>query len=240
MPSGFVSGGTIDEPVERDDEWKKAQQEIEEKHKQRAAAAVQNGGKSLYEVLQANKAAKQEAFEESIKLKNQFRALDDDEVDFLDSVLESTRKQEAAVQKETSEQLEIFRKHQEEAERVARGLEDGDDVPAEELQWARGGRKRKKTRDKESFLGVKLRKTSSSSEKPAIVSPQPTDLKTSSEKEKSDSPAKQSPGKKDVQVQQKSGSTIKKDEAAATKSQNSPPAAASALGLGNYSSDEDN
>ncbi|CAP65397.1 uncharacterized protein PODANS_6_9010 [Podospora anserina S mat+] len=42
--------------------------------------------KSLYEVLQANKAAKQAEFEEKSKLKNQFRALDEDEIDFLDEV----------------------------------------------------------------------------------------------------------------------------------------------------------
>ncbi|KAK0619983.1 NEFA-interacting nuclear protein NIP30, partial [Immersiella caudata] len=47
--------------------------------------------KSLYEVLQANKAAKQSAFEEANKIKNQFRALDDDEIDFLEGVREKKR-----------------------------------------------------------------------------------------------------------------------------------------------------
>lgn len=53
--SRFVSGGTNDEVIERDEEWKKAQQEVEERHRQKAEAARQDGGKSLYETLQANK-----------------------------------------------------------------------------------------------------------------------------------------------------------------------------------------
>jgi hypothetical protein len=55
MPSGFVSGGTIDEPIERDDEWRAAQAEIEEKRRQREDYGRQEGGKSLFEVLEANK-----------------------------------------------------------------------------------------------------------------------------------------------------------------------------------------
>lgn len=53
--SRFVSGGTIDEPVERDDAWLKAQQEIEAKRRQKEEESKQEGGKSLYETLQANK-----------------------------------------------------------------------------------------------------------------------------------------------------------------------------------------
>lgn len=53
--SRFVSGGTVDEPVEHDEEWAKAQRELEEERKQKADAGEQNSGKSLYEVLQENK-----------------------------------------------------------------------------------------------------------------------------------------------------------------------------------------
>ena len=53
--SRFVSGGTIDNPVERDDEWLKAQQELEASRLKKEEEARQQGGKSLYEVLQANK-----------------------------------------------------------------------------------------------------------------------------------------------------------------------------------------
>ena len=55
MSSGFVSGGTTDEPIERDDEWLQAQQEIEAARRRKQDEAQQSGGKSLYEVLQQNK-----------------------------------------------------------------------------------------------------------------------------------------------------------------------------------------
>ena len=55
--SRFVSGGTNDEPTERDEAWLKAQQEIESKAAARKAAqsGKQDDGKTLYETLQANK-----------------------------------------------------------------------------------------------------------------------------------------------------------------------------------------
>lgn len=55
MSSGFVSAGTNEQPIERDDEWLKAQQELEEERRRKAEAGQQNDGKSLFEVLQQNK-----------------------------------------------------------------------------------------------------------------------------------------------------------------------------------------
>ena len=55
MSSGFVSGGTTDQPIQRDDEWLKAQQEVEASRRRREEESKQEGGKSLYEVLQQNK-----------------------------------------------------------------------------------------------------------------------------------------------------------------------------------------
>ena len=55
MSSGFVAGGTADNPIERNDEWRQAQQEIEAKRREKEELGKQNEGKSLYEVLQANK-----------------------------------------------------------------------------------------------------------------------------------------------------------------------------------------
>ena len=119
-------------------------------------------------------AAKQEAFEESIRLKNQFRNLDEDEVEFLDSVLESTRAKEQAVKKETSEQLEFFRRQQEEADKEQ--LRNSGDISeivsnvnngtssSENTSWALNSRKRKRAKDKEVLKGVKLRRSSSASE----------------------------------------------------------------------------
>jgi hypothetical protein len=112
-------------------------------------------------------AAKQEAFEEAARLKNQYRALDDDEADFLDSVLAGTRKKEAEVHKETMEQLDAFRRRQEEAERMAfeeeQRAEGGkEDTGESHAQWVAAGRKRKKGR--ELLKGVKLRKGSPAAE----------------------------------------------------------------------------
>ena len=55
MASRFVSGGTNEEPTERDEAWLKAQQEIEARRKATSKPGEQDSGKSLYETLQANK-----------------------------------------------------------------------------------------------------------------------------------------------------------------------------------------
>jgi len=54
--SRFISSGTSDEPAERDGAWLRAQSEIEAKRLQtKLKPGEQEGGKSLYETLQANK-----------------------------------------------------------------------------------------------------------------------------------------------------------------------------------------
>lgn len=55
MASGFVPGGTINRPIERDDEWLRAELELEEERKRKAELGKQQDGKSLYDVLQENK-----------------------------------------------------------------------------------------------------------------------------------------------------------------------------------------
>ena len=55
MSSGFVSGGTTEKPIERDEEWLKAQQEIEAARRQKEELSRQEEGKTLYEILQTNK-----------------------------------------------------------------------------------------------------------------------------------------------------------------------------------------
>lgn len=54
----------MDQPSDKSDEWHKAQQAIEARELEKKIQSQQEGGKSLYETLQANKAAKQDAFEE--------------------------------------------------------------------------------------------------------------------------------------------------------------------------------
>ena len=114
-------------------------------------------------------AAKQDAFEESIRLKNQFRNLEEDEVEFLDSVLESTRKKEEEVKKQTSEQLDLFRRQQEEADKATiegdRGgtAEEGTKGEDPGEKWTINKGKRKRVEEKKGLTGFKLRKSSSSS-----------------------------------------------------------------------------
>ena len=50
-----MSGGTIENPIDRDEEWRVAQAEVEAQRRAKEEADKQNDGKSLYEVLQANK-----------------------------------------------------------------------------------------------------------------------------------------------------------------------------------------
>ncbi|KAI9719837.1 MAG: hypothetical protein M1828_006058 [Chrysothrix sp. TS-e1954] len=168
--SRFVREGAADELSAASDQWAEAEQSIQSiKGNHEPATGRQQDGRTLYEVLQANKAAKQEAFEEASKLKNQFRALDDEEVDFLDSVLHSSRSKDAALQKETFEQLEQFRKKREDAERDAKVSVD-ESAPQSDNQWARTTTKRKKpSHDTDRLKGIKLRKRSSDGTAPQML-----------------------------------------------------------------------
>lgn len=164
MSSRFVSGGAIDSktgesvPVasaptsatntNKTEEWAAVQSQLESERQERAARAkaMQETGeeKSLYDILQANKAAKQAAFEEANKIKNQFRALDDDEIDFLDEVERKKREEQERVRLETEEGLRLFREAQRGVgggEAEAEGEGEGEEVV--EGGWALG-RKRKR------------------------------------------------------------------------------------------------
>jgi hypothetical protein len=53
--SRFVSAGSTDDPSEHDEAWLKAHEAIEATGKKKTEIGQQEGGKSLYETLQANK-----------------------------------------------------------------------------------------------------------------------------------------------------------------------------------------
>jgi len=173
---------------------------------------------------------------QAAKLKNQFRCLDDDEVDFLDSVLESTRAQEAAVRKETVAQLELFRKQQEELERAALA-EENETAPILESEesWQVGPKKRKRARDKEVLAGVKLRKSSSAASE--LVTPTLTN-QTPGGMGSACTPAVKTPPALTSVTRGTSPTSTAKPQ---SKRPDATPKAlpALALGLGNYSSDED-
>ncbi|CAI4216286.1 unnamed protein product [Parascedosporium putredinis] len=185
MTSRFVSGGAIDsasgERIEgaaptdgeaavgkNNAEWEAVQKEVEETRKRREEARkLEESGeqKSLFDILQANKAAKQAAFEEKTKIRNQFRALDDDEIEFLDEVRASKRAEEERLKRETEEGLRAFRQAQkggpgadaQEADDEDGALEIGED-------WG-VGRKRKRIREKDGVKGLR-RRVSGSDEVP--------------------------------------------------------------------------
>ena len=100
---------------------------------------------------------------QSIRLKNQFRSLDDDEVDWLDSVLESARTQEDIVRKETQNQLEAFHKQQEEVENAAFAADEGNnEASGKGEQWLYNNKKRRKPANKAIGRALKVRKSSAS------------------------------------------------------------------------------
>ena len=191
-------------------------------------------------------AAKQEAFEESIKLKNQFRNLDEDEIEFLDSVLESTRAKEEAVRKETTEQLGAFRRQQEEADRSLRETNGGKDLEeagsptAGESIWTVGrSKKRKRVKDKDGLKGVKLRKASSSIHNSAG----PGDINQGDETHPPGSRQSKSPPPDDLDTESKREVSPRENaptEAPYTsaKPTSSIPELSTGLGLAGYSSDD--
>lgn len=198
MSSRFVSSGAIDTETgdvvplqdpstlsvnnnindnKKSQEWAAVQAQLEaerlQRQKAREEAASQSGGggsSSLYDVLQANKAAKQAAFEEANKIKNQFRPLDDDEIDFLDEVRDRRRQEEERLRRETEEGLRGFRERQ----KLSGKGEGPAEEDAEEKDAAPGtgeggggewsvGRKRKRRKDDHSDSIIKgLKRTGSS------------------------------------------------------------------------------
>lgn len=189
--------------------------------------------------------AKQEAFEEKIKLKNQFRSLDEDEVEFLDSVLESTRAQEAAVKKETAEQLEAFRLQREEAEKAL--LEDttADVKPsAEGEDWKIPSRKRRRDKNKDLLPPGKKRK--STSENVSENSPQTEEKPESGAKPAENTGIATSASSPKASTSQDKPENAPKQLDDANLASSSRPAAKPAakpaslsLGLANYGSDSE-
>lgn len=185
MSSGFVSaGGEELKPREGlsgydNDAWTKARQKIEELKKPKEAPGTQEGGKSLYEHLQAQKAAKQEAFEEATKLRNQFRPLDDSEVAFLDSIKLKEKAEATTVRKETQVQLAAFRREREAAEEKVRELEashqaDRDNEEAPKEKWT-ATKKRRRAKDDDKIATSKALKTSTSTDEvPSTTQPSNT------------------------------------------------------------------
>jgi hypothetical protein len=165
--------------------------------------------------------------------------LDEDDIEFLDSVLESTRAEEDRVKRETREGLEAFRKQQEEADKKAREGEGrptfGDASPtAEEEQWVAGGRKRKRKAEKEILKGVKIRRASSAAEDSKAASPSTPSTKKQDAEHTGETESAKPSQKKQIESKSK---TKPADAIAPPKPLAAP--SKSGLGLVDYGSDED-
>ncbi|OSD03628.1 hypothetical protein PYCCODRAFT_1466991 [Trametes coccinea BRFM310] len=107
--SRFVSQSELETAkAKRDEQWKAAYARLGQEPPPAPTEDVFDG-RSLAEKLAANRAAKQEEWEERNKLGNQFRALEEDEVLFLDSVLEKQREEERLRKQMDGEELKNFR-----------------------------------------------------------------------------------------------------------------------------------
>ena len=155
-------------------------------------------------------------------------------------MLESTRKKEEDVKRETTAQLDLFRKQQEEADKAL--LEEGEEADdsraqgkadspeASETQWAVNAKKRKRAREKEGLKGVKLRK-SSTNEPPHMSQEdrlEQAEVTSSVDREGPQDTTKAPPTSTNTNI-----------APAITKSQSPRPASATGLGLAGYSSDEE-
>jgi hypothetical protein len=157
-------------------------------------------------------------------------------VEFLDSVLESTRAQEASIRKDTAEKLAAFRKHQEELEKAAILASSGGAAEEGAETWvATSGRKRKKAREKEFLKGVKLRKSGSVGEKVAVSE---AGNKASVETKREDIAEKKSAKALSLDAAELKETTTTQPAKSVPISKPNPTPALG-LGLGNYSSEED-
>ncbi|KAI0034288.1 N-terminal domain of NEFA-interacting nuclear protein NIP30-domain-containing protein, partial [Vararia minispora EC-137] len=109
--SRFVSQSDIEHArAKREEQWKAAYARLGQEPPPQPKEDVYDG-RSLAEKLAANRAAKQEEWEEKNKLANQFRALEEDEIMFLDSVRERQEQQERERKLQDGEELKSFREY---------------------------------------------------------------------------------------------------------------------------------
>jgi hypothetical protein len=119
QPVPSLSAGVVGSRFVTQDEIDAARQRREEQWKAAYARLGQEpppqqqddnyDGRSLAEKLAANKIAKQEEWEEKNRLANQFRALEEDEIMFLDSVRERQAEEEKQRKLRDGEELKSFR-----------------------------------------------------------------------------------------------------------------------------------
>ncbi|KAK0478515.1 N-terminal domain of NEFA-interacting nuclear protein NIP30-domain-containing protein [Armillaria novae-zelandiae] len=109
--SRFVSQDDIESAKsKREEQWKAAYARLgQEPPPQQVEDSYD--GRSLAEKLAANKIAKQEEYEEKTKLANQFRALEEDEIMFLDSIREKELEEERQRKQLDGEEVKSFKEY---------------------------------------------------------------------------------------------------------------------------------
>ena len=152
MSSGFVPAGTILPPTAppedaTDAAWAAARAAVSSSTSAPTPSSAPEDTRSLYDILQSNKARKQEEFEEKLKFKNQFRALDEGDVEFLDSVLDGQRRLEAERRRAVEGEVERFREMQQ-------VVEVAEEVEEEGEKWG----KRRRGEKRRSIAGVKVKR----------------------------------------------------------------------------------
>ncbi|GAA5914924.1 PSME3-interacting protein [Sporobolomyces salmoneus] len=111
VSSRFVSSTDLEAAAaKRKEEWAAAYARIGQEPPKQEETEGGYDPRSLWEKLQENKSKKQEAFEEQLKFKNHFRALDEEEISFLDSMIDENNEEEVERQKIIRDELENFRK----------------------------------------------------------------------------------------------------------------------------------
>ncbi|EGG11028.1 uncharacterized protein MELLADRAFT_33451, partial [Melampsora larici-populina 98AG31] len=109
VASRFVSSSDLENARQkREEEWKETYKRLGQEAP--PMPKEEYDGRSLYEKLKETKDKKQEAFEEQLKFKNQFRALDDEEVAFLDDAAEEQRIAELEKERAIQEEMARFKK----------------------------------------------------------------------------------------------------------------------------------
>jgi len=107
--SRFVSQDEVETAkARREEQWKAAYARLgQEPPPQQQEDSYD--GRSLAEKLAANRIAKQEEWEEKTKLANQFRALEEDEIMFLDSIRERQEEEERQRKERDGEEIKNFK-----------------------------------------------------------------------------------------------------------------------------------
>jgi hypothetical protein len=154
------------------------------------------------------------------------------------------------VKKETAEQLEAFHQQREaaekalldEAENQQKGNSHTGSSPDQET-WSTSGKKRRRVKEKDTLMGTKLRKVSSSADKDSLEKP-PTKVGTEDQTDLAERHKESTEPAKPIDVTSKSVSQEQSSPASQVTSQTAAPTTTSTpvismLGLGNYSSDED-